>query len=76
MPMPSKRTRIAYLKRMLSRLEAEDARIQQLVSTGELSPQGTAMSAQLVTKAQEELLSELRKLEIEDGEFKGSSPNS
>jgi len=61
---------------MLSRLEAEDARIQQLVSTGELSPQGTAMSAQLVTKAQEELLSELRKLEIEDGEFKGSSPNS
>lgn len=36
------------------------------------------MSAQLLTKSQEELLCELRKLEIEDSsrEFGGSSPHS
>jgi hypothetical protein len=30
-PRPSKSTRIAYLKRMLKRLEGEETRVQQLV---------------------------------------------
>jgi len=63
---------------MLSRLKEEDARIQHLLSNDELSPEGGALSTQLLIKSQEELLSELRKLEIEDssGGLKGPSPHS
>ena len=61
--MVSKNTRIAYLKRMLKRLEGEETKIQQLVSTGELSPEGGELAAQQVRKSRGELLSELQKLE-------------
>ena len=61
--MPSKSTRIAYLKRMLRRLEGEDARVQQLVTAGDLSPQGAELTMKLVTKGRQELREELDKLE-------------
>jgi len=54
---------LIYLKRMLKRLEGEETRIQQLVSTGELSPEGGELTAQQVRKSRGELLSELQKLE-------------
>lgn len=63
--MPSKNTRIAYLKRMLKRLEGEETRIQQLVSAGEISLEGGELTAQQVRKSRGELLSELQKLERE-----------
>lgn len=47
---------------MLKRLEGEEARVQQLVSTGELSPEGGELTAKQVRKSREELLSELQVL--------------
>ena len=61
--MPSKSTRIAYLKRMLKRLEGEETRVQQLVSSGELSSEGGELTTQQVRKSRGELLSELQELE-------------
>ena len=61
--MPSKSTRIAYLKRMLKRLEGEETRVQQLVSTGQLSSEGEELTARQVRKSREDLLSELQELE-------------
>jgi hypothetical protein len=63
--MAPKSTRIAYLKRMLNRLEGEDTRIQQLISSGELSPEAGKLGIQQLSKSRTELLSELQKL---DGE--------
>jgi hypothetical protein len=66
--MPSKTTRIAYLKRMLRRLEGEDARVQQLVTAGSLSAQGAKLTMSLVKKSRQELRDELNRLEgIGDG---------
>ena len=59
----SKNTRIAYLKRMLDRLEDEPNRLQQLVSKGELSPEGREIGLRQIEKDREELLSELRSLQ-------------
>ncbi len=59
----SKSTKIAYLKRILKRLEGEDSRIQQLVSEGELSPEGGEIANQLLEKSREELRSELETLQ-------------
>jgi len=61
--MASKNTRIAYLKRMLRRLDGEDARMQQLVSTGDLSAEGAGLSLNLIEKSRQELRSELQELE-------------
>lgn len=61
--MPSKSTRIAYLKRMLRRLEGENARVQQLVTAGDLSPQGAELAMKLVKKSRQELREELARLE-------------
>jgi hypothetical protein len=58
----SKSTRIAYLKRMLKRLESEHDRIQQLISSGELSREGGEMGIQQVKKSREEFRSELENL--------------
>ncbi len=63
--MVTKNTRIAYLKRMLKRLEGEDKRIQQLVSSGKLSPEGGELGIKQVRKNRKELLSELQRLESE-----------
>lgn len=60
--MHSKATRIAYLKRMLRRLEGEAARIQDLVRAGELISQAAELATEQLNKSREELLSELRTL--------------
>jgi len=61
--MQSKSTRIAYLKRMLKRLEGEETRAQRLVSTGELSPDGGELMTRQVRKSRAEIVSELKELE-------------
>ena len=61
--MQSKRTRIAYLKRMLKRLEGEEFRLEQLVSVGELSLEGGQLGKQQLKKTRQELLSELQALQ-------------
>ena len=57
--MQSKTARIAYLKRMLKRLDAEELRIQQLVSAGELSSEGGELGIQQLKNDREKLRSEL-----------------
>jgi hypothetical protein len=57
--MPSRSTRIAYLKRMLRRLDGEDLRIQQL----DLSPEGKEQCINLLKKSRAELREELERLE-------------
>ena len=61
--MSSKSTRIAYLKRMLKRLEGEETRVQQLVSSGELTTEGGELTTQQVRNSRKELLTELQELE-------------
>jgi hypothetical protein len=58
----SKNTRIAYLERMLKRLEDENNRMQRLVSEGELSPEGGEIGIRQLKQSREELLSELQTL--------------
>ncbi len=55
-------TRIAYLKRMLKRLDGEEARLQDLVSAGELTPEAEQLGGQKLNKHREELSHELRAL--------------
>lgn len=38
--MQSKSTRIAYLKRMLKRLEGEETRVEYMVAAGEFTEEG------------------------------------
>ena len=61
--MQSKSTRIAYLKRMLKRLEGEGIRLQSLVSDGELTRQAAELAVQHLNHSRNELLAELRELE-------------
>ena len=56
-------TRIAYLKRMLRRLEDEDTRIEQLIKSGELPGEAGDFTRQQQTQFREKLLSELRTLQ-------------
>lgn len=55
----SKSVRIAYLRRMLKRLEEEDARLHQLVLNGTLSPEEEELALLLLQTNRKELLSEL-----------------
>jgi len=48
---------------MLRRLEGENARVQQLVTAGDLSPQGAELTMKLVKKSRQELREELDRLE-------------
>ena len=61
--MQSKTTRIAYLRRMLKRLESEEGRLQQLVAEGELTAEGAELGKEQLLKNRAELLTELRTLE-------------
>jgi len=61
--MQSTSTKIAYLKRMLRRLEDEKKRIDQLVSSGELSQQASVIAKQLTTKRRDQLMAQLKDLE-------------
>ena len=65
--MQSRGTRIAYLKRMLKRLEAEPTRIQNLAAAGELTGEAAELAVQQLNRSREELLVELRTLEIDSG---------
>lgn len=64
--MQSKTTRIAYLKRMLKRLEGEVFRIQELLSVGELSSEAAELAVQQVAASRDTLLTELAVLERHD----------
>jgi hypothetical protein len=64
--MQSKTTRIAYLKRMLKRLEGEDLRIQGLLSTGELSHEAAELAGQQLTASRNKLLNKLAALQNEN----------
>jgi hypothetical protein len=63
--MPKTSTRIAYLKRVLQRLEGEDERINEMILSGALTAAGGAMAFQQLMKSREELLLELRSLQAE-----------
>lgn len=63
--MHSKNTRIAYLKRMLKRLEGEEARLKELVGTGALTSDGASLGEEQLGRKRAELLSEIRALERE-----------
>jgi hypothetical protein len=63
--MHSNNTRIAYLKRMLTRLKDENARLSELVSSGQLTQDGADLGAQQLGKHREALVSELLSLEGE-----------
>ena len=64
--MQSKSTKIAYLKRMLKRLEGEDTRLQNLVSCGELTQQAAELAVQQLNHSRDELRAELRKLQLDN----------
>jgi len=64
--MQTKSTRIAYLRRMLARLEGEDARLKDLASAGELTMEGADLGSRQLVKDRERLLAELRSLEADD----------
>ena len=61
--MQSKSTRIAYLKRMLKRLEGECIRLQSLVSDGGLTRQAAELAAEQLNHRRTELLAEIRELD-------------
>lgn len=61
--MQSRNTRTAYLKRMLKRLDGEEARLQELV--GELTPEAVKLGTEQLNRVRTELLAELGML---DGE--------
>ena len=61
--MVSPRTRIAYLKRLLKRLEPEETRIQRLVESGDLTEKGRDLALQLTRNYRKKLKAELRSLE-------------
>ena len=63
--MISDRTRIAYLKRMLKRLEGEEHRLERLIVNEGYSADAERIARQLLEKSREEVISELRKLEGE-----------
>jgi hypothetical protein len=61
--MQSKSTRIAYLKRMLKRLEGEGIRLQSLESDGGLTRQAAELAVKQLNQSKNELLAELRELD-------------
>lgn len=63
--MQSKNTRIAYLKRMLKRIESEQARLQKMVALGSLAPPEAEMGMELLVRDRAKLQSELQALEAE-----------
>jgi hypothetical protein len=64
--MQSKSIRIAYLKRMLKRLEGEDRRIQDLASAGELTLAEAELAVEQLSRSRNQLLTELSSLRLGD----------
>ncbi len=65
--MQCKSTRIAYLKRMLKRLESENVRLQNLGSVGELTCKEAEFAVHQLNHSRDELLAGLRALEVDPG---------
>jgi hypothetical protein len=63
--MQSKSTRIAYLKRMLKRLEGEETRLDDMAAAGEFTEEGAKLGAGQLERNRAELVSELRRIESE-----------
>jgi hypothetical protein len=61
--MQASSTRIAYLKRMLKRLEDAETRLRDLVVAGELTLTAEELGAEQVRNSRAELLAELKSLE-------------
>jgi hypothetical protein len=61
----SKNINIAYLKRILRRLEPEEAKIQKLVSEGELSEKGRDLAIQAIREDCQKLKAEIETLQKE-----------
>jgi hypothetical protein len=57
--MQSKSMRIAYLKRMLKRLEGEEARLKELVTTGDLTQEAADLGMDQFKQDRAQLVSEL-----------------
>jgi hypothetical protein len=66
--MQAKSTRIAYLRRMLARLDGEDLRLKDLVAAGELTAEGAELAARQLAKDRDKMLAELRSLEGDDAQ--------
>jgi len=64
--MKSRSTRIAYLRRMLHRLEGEQTRLNDLLATGELTREGAEIGARQLANDRAKLLAELEILEVDD----------
>jgi hypothetical protein len=64
--MQSRSTRIAYLKRMLKRLEAESLRLQNFPLNAEFSAQALEIAVQQLSRSRNDLLAQLQRLETND----------
>ncbi len=65
--MQSPRTRIAYLKRMLRRLEQEQARFEKLRREGQLTQAEAEFGREMWEKERQETMEELQRLEANKG---------
>jgi hypothetical protein len=61
--MQSPSTRIAYIKRMLKRLDDEESRLKVLIVAGSLTPEEAELGAKQLQENRERLSAELRNLE-------------
>ena len=66
--MRSISTRVAHLNRMLKRLEGQHARIRQLVSSRILTQEAGQLATDLLSKAREEAVEELRTIELNESQ--------
>lgn len=59
----SRTARIAYLKRMMKRLEEEKLRLRELLSSGDLTEQAGQMGLELIEANRNKMIAELETLE-------------
>jgi hypothetical protein len=64
--MQTKGTRIAYLKRMLKRLEGEFARLKELVGDGIMTEDASKLTFRQLDKQRDELIAEINALQKEE----------
>ncbi len=60
--MQSLNTKIAHIKRLLKRLDDEDARVKDLVLAGTLTPEQGEIAHQVVSRERDRLSAELRNM--------------
>jgi phage-related minor tail protein len=64
--MQAKSTQIAYLKRMLQRLDSQYSRIDALLKTGELTSEAAELGTRQLANERAKLLAELNELQAEN----------